>query len=239
MAERVEKEASRKRKYECQKAEDQTLQKTAWARLEEHLGEERAYKGKDQEEEYVPPNRKRRRMEPPPLALPRDVITHPLLLESMARCGTTNSSMADHLATIIKIANGNLGDYNLSPDNVRKQKSKKLKAAAESKREAWKPPPFPCISWDEKQIERHGKKENRMPIVISGDERPPTHIESVELPDGKGATIAHGVTEAARKWGVHGGEGGVKPVMCMLDTTASNSGNYKRIYDKKKSQQYR
>ena len=46
VAERVEKEASRKRKFECQKEEGQMLQKTVWARPEEHWGKKELAKGK-------------------------------------------------------------------------------------------------------------------------------------------------------------------------------------------------
>ena len=56
------------------------------------------------------------------------------------------------------------------------------------------------------------------------------HIESVELPNGKGATIGRGVTGASRKWGVHGEEGGVKPMMSVMEMTGTNSGNHTLVH---------
>ena len=51
MAERVEKEASRKRKYESEKEEQEKAQQSAWSRLENHLGEEANLDDAEEEED--------------------------------------------------------------------------------------------------------------------------------------------------------------------------------------------
>ena len=113
----------------------------------------------EEEEEFSLPKR-RRLDDPPPLNIPRNILTNTLLLQSMARCGTDNADMVDHLTIIIKLSGGNPNDYFLSPDNVRKQKSKKLKAAAEQNRNDWVSPSWPILCWDKKKIKQHGKTDN-------------------------------------------------------------------------------
>ena len=46
-------------------------------------------------------------------------------------------------------------------------------------------------------MERYGKEQIIMPLVVSGDERPPKMLESYEINDGKVATIEESVVKEA------------------------------------------
>ena len=48
-------------------------------------------------------------------------------------------------------------------------------------------------------MERYGKEQIRMPLVVSGDERPPKMLESFEINDGKAATNEETVVKQVAK----------------------------------------
>ena len=224
--ERAEKEESRKRKYaeEQEKAED--AQRRAWSDLEKHLGDEAepsCSKDSDKAKEYEPA-RKRRRKDIPDLAVPRDILTQQPVLDASVRNKLSCEGLAEIFSAIVKCSKGNLKNYSVGADNVRKRKSKKLINVAKVNQENWVAPEHPILCWDEKKMKRHGKVENRMPILIAGDERPAKHIATFKLPDGKGGTVARAVKRKAEEWGVHEKEGGKKPCLSIMDTTNSNSG---------------
>ena len=43
--------------------------------------------------------------------------------------------------------------------------------------------------WDEKRLDRFGELENRLTVSVSGDARPPQHLGSFALKDGKGTIV--------------------------------------------------
>ena len=69
-------------------------------------------------------------------------------------------------------------------------------------KKTWVPPAHPVVAWDEKGMMRGKEKENRMPIVIQGDERSPHHIGSFALENGKAITVANTVVQECKKWGI-------------------------------------
>ena len=78
-------------------------------------------------------------------------------------------------------------------------------------------------------MERYGKEQIRMPLVVSGDERPPKMLESYEINDRKAATIEESVVKEVWgncNWGIgeEDGQAQAKPAMTLWDTTNTNSG---------------
>ena len=75
-------------------------------------------------------------------------------------------------------------------------------------------------------MERYGKEQIRMPLVVSGDERPLKMLESYEVKDGKAATIEETVvkeTVSWSNWGIGKRDGQAKPAMTLWDTTNTSS----------------
>ena len=84
-------------------------------------------------------------------------------------------------------------------------------------------------------MERYGKEQIKMPLVVSGEERPPKLLESYEINDGKAATIEETVVKEAESWDNWGNgkdDGQAKPVN-SIHITWSNSIHIP--YDKKKT----
>ena len=117
--------------------------------------------------------------------------------------------------------------YNLSANHLNEETKDVTVKWAEQKRQAYVPPEAPIFIWDEKKMNKHDRTpamENRMPVAIAGDERPPQHIGSFLLDDGTGDTVSSTVETEAARWGV--GKNGRPPVMQVWDTCRPNSGQF-------------
>ena len=115
--------------------------------------------------------------------------------------------------------------YNLSANHLNEETKNVTKKWAEEKRTAYVPPEAPILIWDEKKMSKHDRTpamENRMPVAIAGDERPPQHIGSFLLEDGTGDTVSSTIQAEAANWGV--GKDGRPAVMQVWDTCKTNSG---------------
>ena len=191
-----EKEENRKRKYEQIKKEEEEEAKGSWARLEEFCGE-----GVDAKEEvdsaYEPPSSRTRKRTIPPLRVPANILSRPRVVESMTRRKITPNALIDIFSSIVVESGGNLDEYFLSSNNLHTRKSQVAREMAVDEKKSWKPPVHCVLMWDEKKIERNGEEEIRMPVLVAGDERPPTLIGSVKLENGKAPTITEGVVSQA------------------------------------------
>ena len=75
-------------------------------------------------------------------------------------------------------------------------------------------------------MECYGEEQIRMPLVVSGDERPPIILESYEVKDGKATTIEETVVKKMVSWGNWGigkEDEQAKPSMTLWDTTNTSS----------------
>ena len=111
----------------------------------------------------------------------------------MNQKGLTADDVVGLLAAIITESGGNTNDYFLSFSNVHDKKTKKTREIAKEVKEEWVAPDAPILHWDEKKITRHEKEEIRMPVLVSGDERPPRLLGSFKLENGKSLT-SHALT---------------------------------------------
>ena len=64
-------------------------------------------------------------------------------------------------------------------------------------------------------------------MLALGDKRPPKHLASVLIKDGKAATIGKAVTATAKEWKIGCGDGETKPIMGMADSCTTNMGEEK------------
>ena len=129
------------------------------------------------------------------------------------------------LSAIVSASGGKVANYFLNAGNVSERRGAVAREMAEAEKRKYNAP-NPCVlQWDEKRMERYGEEQIRMPLVVSGDERPPKMLGSYELNDGKAATIKETVVKEAEPWGIGKKDGEAKPAMTLWDTTNTNSGN--------------
>ena len=172
---------------------------------------------------YVPPESKsHRRRSPDPVKMPRDICARVKCIGSMARGNVSGEFIVDWFTSALTESGADLSQFNLSANHLNKQKGKKMKELLEEKKANFVPPKAPVLQWDEKKIIRHGEVENRMAVSIAGDERPPQHIGSFLLENGKAETVATEVVSNAAEWGV--GKDQVVPSMQVWDTAGTNAG---------------
>ena len=206
---RLEREKNQKQKYEAKKKEEEERQKGAVEELNSFLGE-----GEEEMEEGVipdegsesrdptfspsptpSPRRRHRRVVPPPLHMPRNVLSHKAVQRAITRNKMSSAAAVDLVSAVIVASNGNLKNYFLNAGNATVRRSKGNKTMAAEAKEKFVPPD-PCILlWDEKRIERNKQEEVRMVVMVAGDERPPNMIGSFPLPDGKGSSVAEAVVK--------------------------------------------
>ena len=170
---RKESKEKQRQKEQQRQQEEQQHQSRAVSDLEQMFCEEDVPEQRaSADSEWTPStSRVHLRHPPQPLSIPRDILTQPLVLEAQTREGISPASAANFLAAIIASSKGNLHEYGLSANNIRKKKNEKMTEAAETARQQYEPPIAPILCWDEKKIERNGGVENRMPVAICGDER--------------------------------------------------------------------
>jgi hypothetical protein len=137
----------------------------------------------------------------------------------------SNLAAVDFLSTIIKSCGGDLKDFPISEPSVRRHKNQTSKEIAEKVKREWYPPDFPCLHWDEKEVTRNKKKQKRLEIAISGDERKPKHLGSFVMKDGTGKSTAKTVVEACGDWGMTPNLPETVPAMQIFDTCKANTGN--------------
>ena len=218
----MEKEA-RRQKEEERKKEEEEKQSAAAQELEQmDLGETSEARPKKVDDASWVPKMSNRKRQPPPLAIPKNILTRPNVVAVMTREGITPEMGAHFLTAIVAESGGDLAYYSLNAGNIREQKKKTVIKSGEQIRQAYKPPEVPIVLWDEKRMSVDGVVQNRMPIAICGDERKPQHIGSFSLPDGKSETIKSEVVTQTALWGV--GKDGKTPGLTVWDTAAPNSG---------------
>ena len=95
---------------------------------------------------------------------------------------------------------GKVANCFLNAGNVSKRRGAVARKMAEAEKQKYKAP-NPCVlQWDEKRMERYGEEQIGMPLVVSGDKRPPKILGSYELNDGKAATIKETVGHWEGRW---------------------------------------
>ena len=218
----MEKENRRQKEEDRKKAEEEK-QSGAVQELENmDLGENSEAKPKKADDSCWVPKKSNRNQKPPPLAVPKNILTRPNMVEMMTREGITPEMGAHFLTALVAESGGDIAYYSLNAGNLREQKKKKMNKMGEQIRKSYKPPEVPVVLWDEKKMMVDGVIQNRMPIAICGDERKPQHIGSFALGDGRSETIKQEVVTQTALWGV--GKEGKKPGMTLWDTAAPNSG---------------
>ena len=219
----------RKRKYEMLKKEEEEEQRQALSRLDHVIDSAESEDDNDDNEDELDPSfissSWRPKKEVKPLVIPPEILFRERVVMAVVRGGINAEPLVDVVAAIITEVGGDLDDYFLNADNVRDRIARTSQDYADKDKESWVPPVAPILQWDEKKDkDRDGKEEIRMPVVVSGDERPPKSIGSFKLPSSKAISIATTVVEEAASWGIGSGPDQVKPVLTLWDTTNANSG---------------
>ena len=196
-----ERKRGQKRKFEEEKDQNEENQRTSWSRLETQLGAEpdsNSALGNNTAEDY----RSREGEEVVALYVPKDILTRLPVIQSMVRAGMSPPNLSDVFCSIVTESGGDIRNYSVSADNINKQRSKKLRAAAEERKEDWEPPEYPIITWDEKQMVRGKNKQIRMPILVHGDARTAHQLGSFPIANGKAITVAAVVVSECDDWGI-------------------------------------
>lgn len=176
--ERIMKEESRKRKYEEMKRKQEENQRNAHAELEAMFPEDLSTAEKESSDSSYAPPESRRRIEIPPLNMPRNVLMQQDVAECMIREQITGTMAVAFLSAIVSASGGKVANYFLNAGNVSERRGAVARKMAEAEKRKYKAP-NPCVlQWDEKRMERYGEEQIRMPLVVSGDERPPKMLGS-------------------------------------------------------------
>jgi hypothetical protein len=172
-------EQVKEREQKHQEEQKQQLEEQETANLEFFASEDevsrktrKTRKTKEKDPNFELPEPKKRKANPV-LEIPRDILSHKLVVESLIRNKISNYSAVDLMTTIIGVCGGNVDDFYLSENYARTKKNEGNVQIAEDIKAACHPPLAPVVHWDEKDTPEHGKKKKRITVAVSGDERVP------------------------------------------------------------------
>ena len=114
----MEKEA-RRQKEEERKREEEAKQNGAVQELEQmDLGETSEARSKKVDDASWVPKTLNRKRKPPPLAVPKNILTRPNVVDVMTREGITPEMAAHFLTAIVAESGGDLAYYSLNAGNT-------------------------------------------------------------------------------------------------------------------------
>ena len=166
---RKERVEAQKRRYEESKKEAEEKQKD----LDRFVGSEVDVDVDDGDDpSFSPPTTRRRLDAAPPLEVPRNVLTQEAVQMSMTRCKISPESAVDYFSAIVAASGGKLSNYSLNACNIGIARGRGARKSVEEEKQEWSPPDPAALLWNEKRIERDGKEEIRMAVLVCGDDRP-------------------------------------------------------------------
>ena len=117
--------------------------------------------------EYKP---KKKKKDTVTLEVPRNIFADPELTAMLDRTKCTDRVTTGVVASVIKAAGGNLNDFVISKDTVRRQRNKKREVIAAKVKEDFKvkKPKYVNLHWDGKLVGNFlGIKDERLTVLVS------------------------------------------------------------------------